>query len=514
MRRFLFTSLLFCGLQTLHAQEQRVFSQFFINPYIYNPAYAGVDGHTAVFMMYRNQWTGLEGSPSFYHVNFHTPLKGGISFGALAFSEEESVLKTSGFKATLGYLTAFDKKHYIRFGMSLGAGRSTLDLSQIDNPLDPAFSSLLNSSSFMIADFGATYHTGHFNIGFSLPNLISREVFTEDSFSKIKISPTDNMLFKINYRGHITHDFAIEPHLLYRYSAVNANQYEIATILHIKHLVWVGGSFRQDAGIVGLAGFKVKEKIVFGYAYELGNSDISSFTGATHEIHIGFHLGSKKKHHKHAHSFIKSHSLTPEERAKLAEKKRQERLAALQNARDAKTATEVEVEEPVEDTTPTTTPEENNEVEQTDNSSQTPTTNTPDPNTPDETEAENNATENTDNNTEENTENTDPAVEIPNENETTTSKNPNTVKRGNHFLELPHGNHIIAGAFKEFQHAEDFSDELFQRGFHDTIVGYVTAKGFYYVVIFSSSDLAKAESRKDRIKQMRGLGDAWVLTVE
>ena len=82
MRKFLLTALLFCGLQTLRAQEQQVYSQFFMNPYVYNPAYAGVEGHTAVFVMYRNQWAGIEGSPNIAHVAFHTPLKGGMSVGA------------------------------------------------------------------------------------------------------------------------------------------------------------------------------------------------------------------------------------------------------------------------------------------------------------------------------------------------------------------------------------------------------------------------------------------------
>jgi len=500
MRKFLLTSLLFCGIYTLQAQEQRAFSQFFMNPYIYNPAYAGVEGHTAVFLMYRNQWTGLPGSPNFYHVNFHTPLKGGLSFGALAYSEEESVLKTSGMKATIGYLAAFDKKHYLRFGLSLGAGRSTLDLSQVDNPFDPAFSSLLNSSSFMIADFGISYHTGHFNIGLAIPNLVSREVISKDSFSKIKISPTDNLLLKINYRGHISHDFAIEPHLIYRYSSISASQYEAAVIVHIKHLVWVGGSFRQDQGAIGLVGFKVKEKVGIGYAYEIGNSDIKSFTGATHEVHIGFHIGTRKKHHAHSHSFIKSHKLSAEERAKLAEKKRQERLAALQDARVKEPQEEEPVDEPTEEDTTDT--QENNDSNA-------------------ETDTRPNSESTLEENTKDNTINTDTAednIVIDSgqnpENTAPENTNPNVVKRGSHFLEIPKGNHVIAGAFKEFDHAEAYSDELFQRGLHDTIVGYVTAKGYYYTVVYSSPKLTNAESQKERIKLMEGLDKVWVLTVE
>ena len=33
----------------LSAQQTQVYNQFFMNPYIYNPAYAGVDGHPVFF---------------------------------------------------------------------------------------------------------------------------------------------------------------------------------------------------------------------------------------------------------------------------------------------------------------------------------------------------------------------------------------------------------------------------------------------------------------------------------
>lgn len=507
MRKFLIAALMFCGLHALHAQEQQVYSQFFMNPYVYNPAYAGVDGHTAIFVMYRDQWAAIDGSPQVSHVAFHTPLKGGMSVGALAYNDRNAFFTTSGIKGTIGYLTAFDKKHYIRFGLSLGAGTTSLDQENIDAIFnDNAFNNLLGSSSFMIADFGASYHFDHFNVGFSIPNLISRDVVSENSFSDIRVTPLDQLLLKINYRGHIGHDFAIEPHLIYRYSNINADQYEAAVIFHIKHLVWVGGSYRQDAGAIGLLGFKVKEKIAFGYSYEIGNSQAQSLTGATHEVHIGFHLGTKKKHHKHSHSFIKSHSLSAKERAELAAKKRQARLDALLDNR---------IEEPTEDVveevpdTPIDKPvdpvEDNEPIEEVnDDPVDVPEDTTEIEDTPIETEEDN-----IDNEPGIIESDPEPVDETP-----STSRNPNTVKRGGHFLELPHGNHVIAGAFGEFEHAETYSDQLFQRGFHDTIVGYVTAKGFYYVVAFRSDDYDTAVAQKNRIKTRSGLEKVWVLTIE
>lgn len=515
----------------LIAQEQRVFSQFFMNPYIYNPAYAGVEGHSALFVMHRAQYTGLNGGPSFSHATFHTPMAKGVGLGGMVFNEVEGgILKTSGFKATASYLIAHDRKHYFRFGMSLGAGTTSLDASDpalaADIFGDPAFSNL--SNTHLIADFGVSYHFDHFNIGLAIPNLVSREVISSESFSPIKISPLDNMLIKVNYRGHISHDFAIEPHLLYRYSSITTNQYEAALIAHLKHIVWVGASYREGAGMNVLVGFKLKEKMGIGYALDLGNSDISSITGSTHELHVGYHLSEHKKHHGHGHrsSFIKSHKLTAEERAALAEKKKlaqeakdkkaQERLDKLNETKEPEKDTEVIdtkdiINSPVET--------EQNDVLEPKDSQPQPSEDiqkqvTPDPsdnNTEVKEELEPEITqENTNVN---NTKRRDSSTTDTNQVVTSPEGAPR-VKRGTHILELPSGNHVIAGAFSEFDRAESYSDLMFQKGFHETVVGYQSEKGYYYVVLFRSVNHSNAARQRTRIRKNKGLEEVWILTVE
>ena len=97
--------------------------------------------------------------------------------------------------------------------------------------------------------------------------------------------------------------------------------------------------------------------------------------------------------------------------------------------------------------------------------------------------------------------------------ELATSDDHVVVRRGNHILELPAGNFVIAGAFNEFQHAEDYSDQLFQNGFQDVIVGFSSARGYYYVVVFQSESIQRARSRRDAFRQNSQLSNAWVLQV-
>lgn len=605
------------------AQQPQVYNQFFMNPYVYNPAYAGVEGHTVLFMMYRQQWTNLEGAPETMHASFHVPLEGGIAFGASAFNVSQGLLSTSAAKISGGYLVNIDRTHFLRFGLSIGGGINSVNISEFDSPDDPAFNNFLEQNSFLIGDFGLTYHFGHFNFGFSIPNLFTYDVVTQTEFAPINITPLDNILFKLNYRGHVNDDFAIEPHLIYRYSNVVPHQYEATVIAHLKHIVWVGGSWRQDQGIIGLAGAKVKEKIGVGFAYELGKPGLSKELGPTFELNIGYHLGTKKEHAEHVSSFIKSHRLSAEERARKAELERQKQIAALQRSRasqeqspsteDTGDALSVVTAKPSSNPLTKTSdeagendPSANTASEEPDNKPSTtspPTESDGDwdhqqekdaiqrtnqfgeeevgihlekPNeeggkdvvlswvpateaadlevAPDghlERELENGTKEigvkytrtKSDGSKENivkwdrviNEQQAETIVDNPNlteeehievakgdpeltqdfrtHDDLATSNDHVVVKRGTHLLELPAGNFVIAGAFESFDHAEDLSDRLFLQGFHDAEVGYSSARGYYYVVVFQSANIETARSRRNEMRKSSILSKAWVLQV-
>jgi len=562
-----------------------------MNPYVYNPAYAGVEGHTALFVMYRQQWTNIDGAPQTMHASFHVPLEGGIAFGASAFNVSQGLLSTSAGKISAGYLVNIDRTHFLRFGLSIGGGVNSVNISEFDSPDDQAFVDFLDKNSFLIGDFGMTYHFDHFNLGFSIPNLFTYDVVTQTDFAPINVTPLDNILIKANYRGHISGDFAIEPHFIYRYSNVVPHQYEGTIIAHLKHIVWVGGSYRQDANIIALFGAKVKEKIGIGLAYELGNSNISSELGPTFEINVGYHLGTKKDHVEHVSSFIKSHQHSAEERARLAELERQKQIAALQDSRQTEDSDALGIvgttpTPPLSAGATTNTGEQNSndwDHQEEDTLARTnqfgenevgirlekpndvggkdvvlswvpaadATSMTVAPDGHLERELADGTKEigvkyertNPDGTTETvikwdqviNEQQAETIVNNPSltdveqaevakgdplltedfrtHDDLATSNDHVTVKRGNHLLELPAGNFVIAGAFAEFVHAENYSDKLFQQGFHDTIVGYSSARGYYYVVVFTSNDISRTRSQRDEMRKMPVLSKAWVLQV-
>ena len=62
-------------LPELKAQQIPLYSQYQMNPFLYNPARTGEREHTYLYGIYRRQWTDIAGSPETIALTVDGPLK-------------------------------------------------------------------------------------------------------------------------------------------------------------------------------------------------------------------------------------------------------------------------------------------------------------------------------------------------------------------------------------------------------------------------------------------------------
>ncbi len=88
-----------------------------------------------------------------------------------------------------------------------------------------------------------------------------------------------------------------------------------------------------------------------------------------------------------------------------------------------------------------------------------------------------------------------------------------SARKGSHYLELDIGAYVIVGAFSSQQNAENYSDELFEKGYF-TKYGYNSDKGYYYVYLYNSPNPDAARKERDRQRKRGTFDKAWVLIIE
>lgn len=292
--KLLFAFFVFLSMKA-YTQEAPIHNQYFMNPYVYNPAFVGHDEYPVVYLSHRRQWLGIEGAPVSSNLSFHTQLLKSIAIGANIYTEKRGLLTSSSAEIALGYKVKLGNEHFVQFGVGGGLNSNMIELQDgFIGAIEPT-----ESGISPMARFGIKYKIKKLNIGIALPSLLKNDIVISNSTVEEEMSPLDQYSAMISYRFDISEEvLAFEPHLLYRSLGNDFTQIEGTGILHIKELVWVGASYRMDYGINALAGLKIKDLLTLGYAYEMASQQVSGYTSGSHEIQLSIKLGKKKDFEK------------------------------------------------------------------------------------------------------------------------------------------------------------------------------------------------------------------------
>ena len=199
--RILSILLIFSSWHSLHAQNYPVYNSFYISPYLYNPAEA-VTEYTSVYANHRQQWTSIEGAPMVSTLFFTTLLDGTrAGIGAKLSSYSRGLLTTTDISLTYAYGVPLSEKSMLFFGLSGGAISSTIDLTNVTDPNDPAIANYLANNLQPTANFGMLFRSqSGLNFGISLPQLFAPGFNGDGHFSEINVSPLDNVMVTAYYR--------------------------------------------------------------------------------------------------------------------------------------------------------------------------------------------------------------------------------------------------------------------------------------------------------------------------
>lgn len=92
------------------AQQYPVFSQYYFNELVINPAYAGANVQLSATAMYRNQWVNFPGAPRTFNFSTHSSfMKNKIGVGLMINHDEIGSYKNEHIYASYAYKLHFNK---------------------------------------------------------------------------------------------------------------------------------------------------------------------------------------------------------------------------------------------------------------------------------------------------------------------------------------------------------------------------------------------------------------------
>lgn len=292
LKRIFFTSLILIAcLSWSKAQQYPVFSQYYFNELVINPAYAGNHVQLSLTAMYRNQWVNFPGAPKTFSFTGHTSLvKNKVGVGLMVNHDEIGSYKNEHIYTSYSYKIHFPEATLsmgIQAGINiLGADYSKLDLQ---NPGDAAFYNILNEVK---PNFGAGlfYTRKNFFVGFSVPFIVNNEIANsvEGLLGNLKEARyyflRSGVVFPIDRMKKVK----MNPSILLRTQEGQPLSLDVNNAFIFYDVFSAGVSYRSGDSFISFVDLKISESFHFGYSYDWTQSDLNRFSNGTHEFMLNY----------------------------------------------------------------------------------------------------------------------------------------------------------------------------------------------------------------------------------
>ena len=283
-----------------YAQQLPQFTSYQLSPFLYNPAFAGVDGTTQLNAVIRSQWSGIREAPQTDVISGYGVLRNEkMGRGATAFKDVAGADSRRGITLSYAYHVRVKNDMSLSLGLSAGFLQYRLDHTII-NPYDygdPVFNSPILSSVVPTATFGAYLYADNFYASVALPQLLSSTFTLKDEYndnSLIEGGLTNHIFVGSGYIKDINDAFTIEPSLLLMLSSPAPASVELMTKLTYKDLLWTALSYRFNDAVCMYIGIDIDKRFYVAYAHDFVASELSTVTSGTNEFKLGFRFNKVK----------------------------------------------------------------------------------------------------------------------------------------------------------------------------------------------------------------------------
>lgn len=293
MKKLSIIAVLLLALQ-MHGQQDPQYTQYMYNMNIINPAYAGSRENLSFGLLYRTQWTGIEGAPETGTFFGHSPIGNNLGLGLSVIADQIGPVKETNVYADISYTLKLGGEHRLAFGLKAGATFHDIGLTGLDliDITDPFFSENINETTPNIGA-GFFYYTDKYYLSLSVPNLLASVHLDANGF-KIG-SETQHYFLTGGYVFDLSPNTELKPSFMLKSAFDAPTSFDVNVNARFYKKFEIGASYRLDDSFSGLVNFAITPSLRIGYAYDAVTSDIKAYAPASHEVMLLFDLNFPKR---------------------------------------------------------------------------------------------------------------------------------------------------------------------------------------------------------------------------
>lgn len=276
-----------------HAQHNLHTSQYMNNWAFVNPAAIGSFTSLQAGFFFKNQWAGFDGAPTMQGLTISKPSKDlKMAFGGELYHDKIGVNNVYNLGGTYAYKIQLKGGQRVSFGLTGYLNMQQSEFAEVQTIVDNDPVYMANTKMVVMPNFrfGTYMYTPEYFVGFAIPNLMKNNVVVNGEAQGQTSFDTQDMHFFLHggYNMELSRDVMFSPSLLIKHVSGTPVQLDFNLNATFLEKVGIGMSYRTSQEIVMMANYIIDEKLMIGYSYDLGFSDLSLFSNGSHEVMLRF----------------------------------------------------------------------------------------------------------------------------------------------------------------------------------------------------------------------------------
>jgi type IX secretion system PorP/SprF family membrane protein len=284
------------GSAGLRAQQMPHYTQYMFNDFVVNPAIAGIYDYYQIRTNHRFQWVGLLDPPMTNSIAFYGPhAKLDMGYGAYVYHDVTGPSSRTGVTGSYAYNIAVSGDIRLSMGLYASVMQYRIDGTQL-NPADvsdPAILNMVSTSYLPDAGIGLYLYADKFYAGLSVAQLLNNNIKifeNKDGVNRLKT----HINLTGAYRLWLDEDWLIEPSVMIKGTAPQQLSFDLTARVEWQKTLWAALSYRNKDAVAVMLGYSFDESLFFGYAYDIGISELSKYNTGSHEVMIGYRFNAIK----------------------------------------------------------------------------------------------------------------------------------------------------------------------------------------------------------------------------
>lgn len=294
---------------SIQAQQDPMFTQYFSNPVVMNPAYAGSRDALTVTSLSRKQWWGFNGSPVTQTVSAHSPVGGTKNNvgGSLIF---DKLGITQQIGVNLAYARRWEISDRFRFSLGMhGLIRQRKMRWDLANPLEPIDNSIdytqisrvyPNAGAGLYIDGpmfinGPKFLNGSvFSFGIGTPSIFQNELnYSQLQDSSVLTRLTRHLFVTGGWVFPINEKFHFKPMVLYKWVNNAPNQLDVSISFLAGERFWFGTNLRTGADADAFLQVRIFDSFWMGAAYDYPLTNLQQYQRGSFELMLRVDLNKR-----------------------------------------------------------------------------------------------------------------------------------------------------------------------------------------------------------------------------